>query len=33
MAVDAVNSGAAKHAEIRDAEDKIIFAYPDKDFS
>lgn len=33
VAVDAVDSGAAKHAEIRDAEGKIIFEYPDEEFS
>lgn len=33
VAVDAVNSGAAKHAEIRDATGKIIFQYPDEEYT
>jgi hypothetical protein len=33
VAVDAVQSGAAKRAEVRDEEGKIIFEYPgDEDF-
>lgn len=33
VAVDAVNSGAARRAEIRDDEGRVIFEYPgDEDF-
>lgn len=32
VAIDAVNSSAAKCAEIRDAEGKIVFKYPDEDY-
>ncbi len=33
VAVDAVNSGAAQHAEILDGEGKIILEYPDEEYT
>lgn len=32
-AVDAVNSGAARKAEIRDSHGNLLFRYPDEDYS
>jgi hypothetical protein len=31
IAMDGVDSNAAKRAEIRNAEDEIVFVYPDED--
>lgn len=31
--IDAVDSGAARKADIRDSEGTVLFRYPDEDYS